>query len=394
MVVHMTGTFIQPKNEEVKVGDAVFVEQKGTTIEAAVVKRMGRRIKLMPEDKSGEIWVAPEECTKVVSNGAEELMSRGAREAERRAREEAARKAEEERKAAEKAEKEYYQQVLKDRENSILKKLMARCVPARDWCEVGKYCWTESPVLMDQTKDCFRVVWYEIDVDKDYGGVHAPPEIDLTEVDELVAEVVEREALRKEEEKKAKKDKKKQKKKTDAEVAAEEAEREAELEEDKKKQDAARKRAQDKLDQALKAFKKAEDKREPVAPPKYEPDLPPSDVTPPEHPANQKAYEDLFKLGHAGDRVYYTDGTMHSIPFVVGSTDKVLKGGGLAHEVVEKLGFVEKVVHYKSAYDGGITLSKHDCFPPEDPSTWSLVETDKWVGEFRDDQAGLGSEGW
>ena len=87
MVVHMTGTFIQPKNEEVKVGDSVFVEQKGTTIEAAVVKRMGRRIKLMPEDKSAEIWVAPEECTKVVSNGAEELMSRGAREAERRARE-------------------------------------------------------------------------------------------------------------------------------------------------------------------------------------------------------------------------------------------------------------------------------------------------------------------
>ena len=99
MPVHMTGSFLPPQHEEVDVGDAVFLQQKGVTIEAAVVKKQGRRIKLLPEDRSGEMWVAPEQCDKVVTGGAEELMSRAAREAEKKAREEAARKAEADRKA-------------------------------------------------------------------------------------------------------------------------------------------------------------------------------------------------------------------------------------------------------------------------------------------------------
>ena len=83
-----------------------------------------------------------------------------------------------------------------------------------------------------------------------------------------------------------------------------------------------------------------------------------------------------------------------AIPYVEGSKDGVLKGGGLAKELVASLGFEEKVVTFKAAYDGGITLTKHDCFPPEDPATWSHKDEEKWVGEFRDDQAGLGSEDW
>ena len=198
----MTGTFLPAKNEDVSVGDAVFLMQKGLSIEAAVVKRTGRRIKLMPEDRSGEMWAAPEECTKVVKGGAEELMSRGAREAERKAREEALRKAEQARKDAEAAEKANYEALQKTRVDAITTQLNRRAVPSRDWCPVGKYNWTESPVLLDQTKDCYRIVWYEIDVDKDYGGKHDPPEIDLSEVDALIEAVEvrnkEREAAAKE----------------------------------------------------------------------------------------------------------------------------------------------------------------------------------------------------
>lgn len=103
----------------------------------------------------------------------------------------------------------------------------------------------------------------------------------------------------------------------------------------------------------------------------------------------------LLAQGHAGDRVFYTDGTMHckqpprsqdgtrdlgsaegrtsrltaptrckartvanalppltrravhrraaAMPYVNGSKDGVLKGGGLAKELVESLGFLEKV---------------------------------------------------
>ena len=96
----------------------------------------------------------------------------------------------------------------------------------------------------------------------------------------------------------------------------------------------------------------------------------------------------------AGDRVYYTDGSMHANPYAVGSKDGVLKGGGLAKELAESLGFSEKVVTFTAAYDGGITLTKHDCFPPEDPAVWTSKSEEKWSGEFRQEQEGLGSEDW
>jgi hypothetical protein len=395
MVIHMTGMFLPMENhEEVKVGDAVFANVKGMTIEAAVIKKIGQRIKVTPEDRSGEIWFAPSELTKVVPGGAEELMSRAARAAEKRAREEAAAKAEADRKAAEKAENDYYKQMEKERENAITMALNKRAVPARDWCPVGVHCWVESPILMDQTKDLYRIVWYEIDVDKDYGGEHEPPKIDLSEVDELVANVEAREEEKKMLAKEnAKKKKGKPKPKTPEQVAAEEQEQ-AELEaKDKAEQDQARKRAELKHGKAMDDYKKAENARTPVVPPKYPPDLPP-ELTPPEHPANQKLYEKLLSLGHAGDRVFYTDGTMHNNPFVMGSTDGVLKGSGLCKEVAEKLGFSEKIIKFKEAFDGGITLVKHDCFPPEDTAEWVYKDEEKWVGEFRVDQEGQGTEAW
>ena len=131
MVVHMTGSFIPVQHEGVQVGDSVFLVKKGAKMEAAVIKKMGRRIKLMPEDRSGELWVAPEEVDKVVSGGAEELMSRAAREAEKKAREEAARKAEADRKAAEGAEKDEYDRIQKERIATMTNKLNHRAVPAR-----------------------------------------------------------------------------------------------------------------------------------------------------------------------------------------------------------------------------------------------------------------------
>jgi len=392
MVVHMTMAYIPVKNEGVKVGDAVFITRKGANIEGAVLKREGRRIKVLPEDRSGELWVAPEECDKVVPGGAEELMSRAAREAEKKAREEAIRKAEEDRKAAEKAEKDHYDKMSKDRIDGITNILNRRSVPARDWCPVGKYCWTESPVLMDQTKDAYRIVWYEIDVDKDYGGVHEAPVIDVSEVEELKAAVEEREKERKEAAKeKAKKQKGKPKKPTDDEIKAQEAEKAAEDAEDARQQAAAQRRAEDVHKAALKNFNAAEEARTPVTPPKYPPDLPPEPPKP-QHPKNQAQYDAMLVLGHAGDRVYYTDGTYYSAPFVNGSKDGVLKGGGLCKEVVEMMGFREKVTTFKSAYDGGMTLTKHDCYPEEDPAEWVYKDEEKWKGEFRTDQEG--TEDW
>lgn len=49
---------------------------------------------------------------------------------------------------------------------------------------------------------------------------------------------------------------------------------------------------------------------------------------------------------------------------------------------------------FKEAYDGGITLTKHDCFPEEDPAEWVVKDEEKWCGEFRADQEGLNSEDW
>ena len=55
---------------------------------------------------------------------------------------------------------------------------------------------------------------------------------------------------------------------------------------------------------------------------------------------------------------------------------------------------VAQVTTFTAAYDGGITLTKHDCFPPEDPAIWISKTEEKWFGEFRQEQEGLGSEDW
>lgn len=385
-----TPVFLEHCNEDVKVGDSVFVERKGVTIEASVKVRQGLRIRIMPEDRSGDIWVAVEECKKVVPDGAEELEGRAARIAAEKAEQERLRKLEEDRKAAEKAEKTAYEKVVSDRLSKIQSMLAARAVPARDWMPVGQYCWTESPVLMDQTKDIYRIVYYEINTDLDYGAVHPPPEIDLSEVEALKEAVVEREKAKVAAAKEAAK--KKRPPKPTPEQLEKEAEEKAEQEKaDQEEQDAATKRAEEALAVKLEEFKAAEAKRTPIKPPKYPPDLP-AEVEPPEHPKNQELYEKILKEGHGGDRVYFTDGTMYSMPYIEGSKDGACKGKGQAKEAVELLGFSEKVTYFTDAYDGGRTLTKHDCFPPEDPAVWVRKEEEKWSGEFREDQPG--TEDW
>ena len=105
-------------------------------------------------------------------------------------------------------------------------------------------------------------------------------------------------------------------------------------------------------------------------------------------------YEKLLDQGHAGDRVFYTDGSTHNINYVEGSKDGVCKGSGQARELVEMFGFSEKVVTFKSGFDGGKTLTKHDCFPEEDPANWVKKDEAKWAGDFRAQEAGKGSEAW
>lgn len=160
MVLHMVGVpnFLPHANEGIAVGDSVFVVKKGVTLECAVTKRQGLRIQLMPEDKSGEIWVSTEEVQKVVPNGAEELMSRAARIAEEKRIEAEKKLKEEMRKQAEAEENSKYKKADDDRKKYIAGEMLRRGVAAREWMPVGSLCWTESPVLMDQTKDCYRIV--------------------------------------------------------------------------------------------------------------------------------------------------------------------------------------------------------------------------------------------
>ena len=51
-------------------------------------------------------------------------------------------------------------------------------------------------------------------------------------------------------------------------------------------------------------------------------------------------------------------------------------------------------MYFKDAYNSGITLVKHDSFPEEDPASWIAKDEEKWHGEFRLDQEGLGTEDW
>jgi hypothetical protein len=133
--------------ENVAVGDAVFVTVKQTwekgritekTVEGWVTKRLGMRVRVMPEDRSGEFWVECSELDKVVPGGGEEVSSRAARLAEQRRIEEEKKRIEAERKAAELAEKRNYEAVQQERIDRIKSEYLRRAVPARDWLPVGK----------------------------------------------------------------------------------------------------------------------------------------------------------------------------------------------------------------------------------------------------------------
>jgi len=395
MVLHMVGVpnFLPHANEGIAVGDSVFVVKKGVTLECAVTKRQGLRIQLMPEDKSGEIWVSTEEVQKVVPNGAEELMSRAARIAEEKRIEAEKKLKEEMRKQAEAEENSKYKKADDDRKKYIAGEMLRRGVAAREWMPVGSLCWTESPVLMDQTKDCYRIVIYEIDVEKDYGAVRPKPEIDLSSVEELEAEIAQR---KKEAEAAKKKAKSKSKKKpTPEEIEAEEAAKKAEDDADAAAVAAMRKECEDVVALKIADYEEEDGKRVKFVPPIYPPENPVT-LTPPEHPKNQSLYEELIsrKNGHGGDRVFYTDGSWHNNPFSEGSKDGVCKGNGLLKDFAASLGFQCKTLEFTSAYDGGITIKKHDYFPKEDPEEWYYEENDKWSGELRMSEKGKGTEDW
>jgi len=395
MPLHMSGmpAFIPHANEGIAVGDAVFVVKKGVTLECSVTKRTGLRIQIQPEDKSGEMWIACEEVAKVVPGGAEELMSRAARIAEAK-RIEAEKKAKEDaRKQAEKDEMDGYNKKEADRMAFVNGEMLRRGVAAREWMPVGVYCWLESPVLLDQTKDLYRIVMYEISVDKDYGAVNPKPEIDLTSVEELEKEI----AIRKKEaEAAAKKAKQKKKgKPTPEEIAAAEEEKAAEDAADAAAIAALKKECEDKLALLMDEWEETENARTVDTPPIYPPELP-CTLDPPQHPKNKELYEKIIsrKNGHGGDRVFYTDGSWHNVTYVEGSTDGVCKGGGLSKELAESMGFLTKTITFNSAYNGGLTLKKHDCYPKEDPAEWYYEENEKWSGEFRVEEKGKNSQEW
>jgi len=269
-----------------------------------------------------------------------------------------------------------YEEIQKKRLAKIEQAILARSVPAAAWMPVGIYNWVESPVLMDQTKDCYRIVWYEISTDLDYGAKWTPPALDLGPVGVLKEAHGDRKAAEYE----ARKNDKKAKKPTDEEIAEQAAIDDAEI--------AALTKVQEELLATQMAeYEKRCKERKPVSLPSYPPENPPV-LTPPEYPKNKALYEKLLAQGHAGDRVFYTDGSWHNNPYVIGSVDKMLKGGGQAKELAEMLGFQEKVITFKKGFDEGKTLVKHDCFPKEDPAEWITKDEPKFAGEFRKDEVG------
>jgi len=248
-------------------------------------------------------------------------------------------------------------------------------------------------VLMDQTKDCYRIVLYDINVDLDYGAVIKEPEVDYGPVEELEASIAERNK-EKEKEKKALA-KKKKKKPTEAELAMEEEQRLKEEAEDAADVAKKKKDCEDMVADAREAWAENEKVRVRVLPPLYPPELP-LQLEPPVHPKNTELYESLIdrKNGHCGDRVMYTDGGWHDVAFVNGSTDGMCKGGGLSRELVENWGWKIQTLEFTEAYDGGKTLRKHDCYPEDDPAEWEFVETEKWKGMVRVAEKGKDSEEW
>jgi hypothetical protein len=264
---------------------------------------------------------------RVTKDGAAELYGRAARIAAEKARIEAEKKAEAERKRIEKERKEAEEKKKADAANQLAMVYMMRAVPSRDWCPIGEYAWVDSPVLMDQTKDLYRIVRYEINRDVEYTidktGAH------ITELD-----------IRKR-------------------WKAENPEENTDvvwdgIEEEPKKGIAAvpPKFTKEEIASMLKAAQ--EDEARKTLPMKHRPDA------------------DLFGIEPwHGNRVFYTDASVHNVDL-----DELA-------ELIENLGFYTKTLEFKDAYDGGLTLKKHDSYPKEDPAEWEHVDTDKYVGWLR-----------
>ena len=244
------------KQEDVKVGDAVFVNykeaKKEVKKELAVVQRIGTRLKLIEEDNLTTTWVDCTQIVQVTVDGAEEFLQRAevaaAKAAEEKAKKEAAAKAA----AAEKKLQEEKEAAQKAEAKRIYDAYMKRALPTLDWLPTGVYFNLDHLPIPDHQKDVFRIVHWEIDVDKNYkskdvGGY-----------------------------------------------------------------------------------------------PKYGPDN-----------------------VHTGDTVYFTDGSVTHLPYVVGSKDNICKGDGGALELVKEFNFKTNTLTIKPAFDGGRTLKKHDSFPDE-----------------------------
>jgi len=157
-------------HEEVKVGDAVKINVKESDkpIECAVVGRRGRAVKLMYEDGVTTSWVDTTSLVSVMKDGAEELMSRAARAAAAAAEAAAKKKAEDEAKAAEKAREEARIAAEKAEEKRLYDTYMNRAKKTVDWMPSGLYFNTDHLPIPDHQKDVFRVIWYEIDVTRNY----------------------------------------------------------------------------------------------------------------------------------------------------------------------------------------------------------------------------------
>ena len=175
----VSGATVAPKSPEkaplvADVGDCVTITYKGQVLEAAVLKTWGEWIQLLFEDNETCKWIETKDMTKVVKGGAEELRTRAARAAI--AREEA--EMEKRRKAEEaeriKKEKEAKEAARKAEEKRIHDTFTRRARKAFDWPPTGVYFNTDHLPIPDHQKDIFRIVWYEIDVEKNYKRLGKP----------------------------------------------------------------------------------------------------------------------------------------------------------------------------------------------------------------------------
>lgn len=276
---------ITKTQEDVKVGDAVFVmikiDKKEVKREYAVKQRIGTRLKLIEDDNFTTCWVDATQIIGITVDGAEEFLKRAevaaAKAEEERLKKEALKKAADEAKRIEDAKAAAKAAEVK----RIYTAYMERAGKTIDWMPTGSYFNLDHLPIPDHQKDIYRIVHWEIDVDKNFklkesGGV-----------------------------------------------------------------------------------------------PKYGPDN-----------------------VHTGDTVFFTDGSVTHIPYVVGSVDGVCKGDGGAIELVKEFGFKTATIELKEAFDGGRTLKKHDSYPPEDPGEFKHNDTELYGGMVRVDELANGTEIW